>query len=84
MWACPATAGTGLATRKSRGVDRHGLIENGLGLSVGGGDESGFETVKCYTKARWYFFICATYSLKTQGEEERAGGGLQVCSAEAI
>lgn len=49
-------SGTGLATGKSRGVDRHGLIENGLGLSVGGGYESGF--VKCHTNARWYFYLC--------------------------
>lgn len=31
MWPWPAEAGTGLATRKSRGVARHGLVENGLG-----------------------------------------------------
>lgn len=81
MWPCPATAGTGLATRKSRGMDRHELIENGLGLSVGGGCESGFETVKCHTNARWYFYLCHL-RLENAGRE-KAGDGLQVCSAEA-
>lgn len=63
-------SGTGLATRKRRGVDRHGLTENGLGPGVGGGYESGF--VKCYTNARWYFFICATHGLKMLGEKRLA------------
>lgn len=80
MRPSPAVSGTGLATRKSRGVDRHGLIENGLGPSVGGGYESGF--VKCHTNARWYFYLC---HLRLNAGREKAGDdGLEVFSAGAI
>lgn len=81
MWPCPAVAGTRLATRKRRGVDRHGFLENGLRLRRGG-YESGFETVKCYTNARWYFYLCHL-RLENAGRE-KAGDGLDVCSAGAV
>lgn len=80
MWPGPAVSGTGLATRKSRGVGRHGLIENGLELSVGVGEESGF--VECHTNARWCFYLCHL-RLENAGRE-KAGDGLEVCSAGAI
>lgn len=82
MWPCPAVAGTGLATRKSRGVDRHGLVENGLGLRRGVGYESRFETVECCTNARWYFYLCHL-RLENAGRE-KAGDDLEVCSAGAV
>lgn len=68
MWPCPAVAGTGLATRKSRGVDRHGLVENGLGLRRGWVMRV---ALKLWSAVQMPggIFICATYGLKTQGEK---------------
>lgn len=78
MWLWPAGAGTGLATRNSRGVARHGLIENGLGPRRGCGSEGDFETVKCYTNARWYFYLC--HPRLGNAGREKTGDGLGLFS----
>lgn len=71
-------AGTGLATRNSRGVARHGLVENGLGPRRGCGSEGDFETVKCYSNARWYFYLC--HPRLGNAGREKAGDGLGLFS----